>query len=67
MIDVVINGQDRRIEPPGTVRALLEAFRLKPEMVIVERNGEIVPRARYESEPVEARDRLELVQMTAGG
>ncbi len=67
MIRITINGEVREIDPPGTVGGLLAAYDLKPALVVVERNGEIVPRARYAEEPVEAGDQLEVVQMMAGG
>ncbi|MCA1595059.1 MAG: sulfur carrier protein ThiS [Chloroflexi bacterium] len=67
MIRVRMNGKDREIEPPGTVDGLLQAFGLNPRLVVVERNGSIVPRPNYGSEPVEAGDQFEVVQMMAGG
>jgi thiamine biosynthesis protein ThiS len=64
---VVLNGTERMIEPPGTLAALLAVHHLRPMMVVVERNGEIVPRDRFDTEPVEENDHLEIVQMMAGG
>jgi thiamine biosynthesis protein ThiS len=34
---------------------------------VVEHNGEIIPRSNYESLPLNEGDRLEIVQMMAGG
>jgi len=67
VIKVIVNGEEREIEPPETVAGLLEAYRLNPLMVVVERNGVIVPRKNYAEERVEENDRLEVVQMMAGG
>ena len=67
MIKVRLNGVERQIEPPGTVAGLLEAYGLRASMVVVERNGLIVPREQYSEEPVEENDHLEVVQMMAGG
>lgn len=49
------------------MRALLEHLDLQPEMVVVERNGEILRRNRYPEVPVEEGDVLELVHFVGGG
>jgi thiamine-phosphate pyrophosphorylase len=67
LIKVMINGREREIQPAGFVADLLRAYDLNPAMVVVERNGVIVPRPRYNQEPVEANDCFEVVQMMAGG
>ena len=67
MIRLTINGEERDIEPPETVSRLLGVYNLNPVLVVVERNGRIVPRKGYGDEPVEEGDKLELVQMMAGG
>ena len=54
--------------PTGvTVRGLLEHLELRPELVVVERNGDILRRDRYEEVSVEAGDVLELVHFVGGG
>jgi thiamine biosynthesis protein ThiS len=66
-IIITLNGDPRQIQAPETVAGLLAAYHLKPAMVVVELNGEIIPRDRYESQPVGQGDQLEIVQMMAGG
>jgi thiamine biosynthesis protein ThiS len=46
---------------------LLAALGLDPRAVAVERNGEVVPRARLPEVELQAGDRLELVRFVQGG
>ena len=66
-IEVRLNGEDRAVPSGVTVRGLLEHLELKPELVVVERNGDILRRDRYEEVAVEAGDVLELVHFVGGG
>jgi thiamine biosynthesis protein ThiS len=66
-ISVHVNGQEREVAAGGTVTDLLASLDLRPELVVVERNREIVERAHYPHEPVEAGDTLELVHFVGGG
>jgi thiamine biosynthesis protein ThiS len=66
-IEVRVNGKDREIEAGLTVRELLVSLDLRPELVVVERNREILDRERYGEEVVEAGDTLELVHFVGGG
>ncbi|MEJ8547937.1 sulfur carrier protein ThiS [Brevibacillus borstelensis] len=65
---VQLNG--KRVELAAeiaTVRDLLQSYQLQEKIVIVERNGEIVDRARYEETPVADGDRIEIVHFVGGG
>ncbi len=66
-IVVRVNGEDREIPPGLAVTGLLEFLELNPALVVVERNREILERARYPEVPVEAGDVLELVHFVGGG
>ena len=66
-IAIRVNGQDRTVSAGMTVRGLLEFFELRPELVVVERNRVILTRDRYDAEPIEAGDTLELVHFVGGG
>ena len=66
-IDVVINGQPRKIEHGTTVLVLLDQLGLAEKRVAVERNREIVPRAQHGSTILAAGDQLELVTFVGGG
>ncbi len=67
VIEVTINGDRREVEPGKTLAQFLNGLRLEPQMVVVERNGEIVARDRLAETPLVEGDTLEIVQMMAGG
>lgn len=66
-ITVTLNGDDREVPAGQSVRELLESLDLRPELVVVERNREILDRHRYDEVRVEAGDVLELVHFVGGG
>lgn len=67
MIEVRLNGKDRRVPKDTSVLELLESLDLRPGLVVVERNREILDRERYEEVTVEPGDTLELVHFVGGG
>lgn len=67
MIQVILNGQPESLPPGLSVRALLEARALAGKRVAVERNGEIVPKARHGEVTLAEGDRLEIVVAVGGG
>jgi sulfur carrier protein len=66
-IVVRLNGQDRSIAQSLTVRALLESLGLKPELVVVELNREILRRETLGDVFVREGDTLEVVHFVGGG
>lgn len=64
---LTINGDLREISDGLTLTAYLNTLAFKPQMVVVERNGEIVPRAYFAQTLLAEGDTLEIVQMMAGG
>ena len=67
METIVVNGDPRPLPTPGTVAALLAELGLTGRRIAVERNGEIVPRSRHDSETLAPGDRLEIVVAVGGG
>lgn len=67
MIDVIVNGQAKQVAAGATVKDLLAALGLGGKPVAVERNREVVPRAKHGETPLAAGDRLELVTFVGGG
>ena len=51
---VQINGELREVPEGLTLAALIEWLKLPPDRVAVERNLEIVPRARWNETPIQA-------------
>ncbi len=62
-----INGDERDVPDGLTVNALVGHLGLNPGRVAIERNREILPRARWETTSVERGDRYEIVQFVGGG
>jgi len=66
-IGIHVNGEHRRVRAGLTIADLANELGLAPEKVAVERNLEVVPRARLASVTVEDGDQLEIVHFVGGG
>lgn len=65
-MQLTVNGEARETVA-ATVAEFLASRSLQARMVVVEHNGEIVPRDRYAETALHDNDTLEIVQMMAGG
>jgi thiazole synthase len=66
-VDVILNGEPKRLGAVLSVRGLLESLGLDPAKIAVERNLEIVPRSTYAEVTLANGDRLEIVHFIGGG
>jgi thiazole synthase len=66
-LEVILNGEPKRLDAALSVRALLESLGLDPAKIAVERNLEIVPRSTYADVALANGDRLEIVHFIGGG
>jgi thiamine biosynthesis protein ThiS len=66
-VRVIANGKPTDVHDGATVDDLLVALGLGGRWVLVERNGEPVPRAELATTGLCEGDRLELVRAVAGG
>ena len=66
-IRVRLNGVERSFEDGTTVAAMLERLGRSPQGAAVERNREVVPRARFAATTLQDGDVLEVVQLVGGG
>jgi thiamine biosynthesis protein ThiS len=64
---LLVNGEPHEVAAGSTVLDLLRGLARDPRAVAVERNGEILPRAAYQSTCLAAGDRLEVVHFVQGG
>ena len=64
---LLVNGEERQVEPSTTVKQLLSTLGLEDTLVAVERNEEVVPRALHESTRLSDGDRVEVVHFVGGG
>ncbi len=67
MISVFVNGAPRQFEQAISVAALIQDMQLAGKRIALERNGEIVPRSRFEQQMLADGDRLEIVVAVGGG
>ena len=64
---IEVNGQWTDQPEGATVAALLESLSLEPRRVAVERNKQLVPRARHGQTKLAENDQLEIVTLVGGG
>ena len=66
-IAIVVNGECRRCPAGLDLEGVLLTLGLEPRLVVVELNGTIVPRQRWQGQPVVESDALEVVTIVGGG
>ena len=66
-IAITVNGELRSCPAGLTLPAMLEALGYRPQLVVVEFNGTILPRAQWPGQPVVESDQLEVVTIVGGG
>ncbi|MCW5558342.1 MAG: sulfur carrier protein ThiS [Verrucomicrobiae bacterium] len=64
---VTANGREIVLGEACSLTRFLEQQRLRPRSVVVELNGEAVAPSEFEERIVRPGDRLEIVQIVAGG
>ncbi|NOY41821.1 MAG: sulfur carrier protein ThiS [Planctomycetes bacterium] len=64
---VQVNGEDRELVEGATIAQLLEQLELDPRTLAVERNLQLVPRAKHAEAILAEGDRLEVVTLVGGG
>jgi thiamine biosynthesis protein ThiS len=64
---LVANGRTVEAELPCSIEAFLVSQKLLPRSVVVEHNGEAVAPSEFARRMIKAGDRLEIVQIVAGG
>jgi sulfur carrier protein len=66
-LTLTVNGEPQVLPPGSGVLDLLAALGLDPRAVAVERNGDLLPRARFGELELQPGDRLEIVRFVQGG
>ena len=64
---IIANGRPIPATLPASIEQFLLAQKLLPRSVVVEHNGEAVAPSEFASRTLRAGDRLEIVQIVAGG
>jgi len=66
-MDVVINGEHKRVTPGASLLDVLSQLQLDPRAVVVEHNRRIVRRPALGDVKVSEGDAIELVHFVGGG
>ena len=67
IIKITLNGKEREIESGTTVTGLLIKWKMRPELVTVEINEDILQKLDYDSREIKAGDNIEFVFYMGGG
>ena len=67
MIALSVNGAPRQLDVATRVVDLVRSLGLEGKRIAVERNGEIVPRSRFEAVELADGDSVEIVVAVGGG
>jgi sulfur carrier protein len=62
-----INGEPRAVPEGSTISDLLQEFGLPAKSVLVERNGQPIERNDFADHRIQEADRIEIINMVAGG
>jgi thiamine biosynthesis protein ThiS len=66
-LEIMVNGEPRRLAAPATASDLLHHLGLDPRTVVVEVNRKIVRRPQLGDTPLSHGDAVELVHFVGGG
>ena len=67
MIKITLNGKENEIKTGLTVTDLLTKWRMRPELVTVEINENILQKLDYESTEIKQGDKVEFIFYMGGG
>jgi sulfur carrier protein len=66
-LDIQVNGELRQCPAGLSLDQVLEVLGYRPQLVVVEFNGTILPRQRWPEQAVQESDTLEVVTIVGGG
>ncbi len=67
VIELIVNGEAIHIPAGATVRDLIQQIGLKPDLVAVEINRELVRRVTFADRHLHPSDRVEILEFVGGG
>ncbi len=67
LIPITLNGKSQEIQSGMTVSDLLLKWKMRPELVTVEINENILQKLEYETTEIKANDQVEFVFYMGGG
>lgn len=66
-IKLWVNGEEKLLDGLSTLKDLLDHYGVRPDMVVVEHNETVVPRADISRLKVQSGDKVEIVHFVGGG
>ena len=69
-LTLMVNGETRVLDPaptPASLATIVALLANNPQLVVVEHNGVIAPRSRWDNTVVKDDDTLEIVTIVGGG
>ncbi len=66
-LTLIANGQSRTIKAGSTVADLLQELNIALKYVVVQLDGEIVPRAAFDQTALKEASKVEIITMVGGG
>ena len=66
-VKILVNGEERRVEPGLSIEGLLELLGVKGRPIAVARNQDVIPRSDYPSVTLKEGDRIEIIHPVGGG
>ena len=67
MIKLFVNGKEWEADHRSTITDVLSKLKISPKVCVVEKNGVIIDRKRYNEERLAPADRIEIIRMMGGG
>jgi sulfur carrier protein len=64
---ILINGDTRQFEESKTITGLVDDLGLEPKMILIEHNGIALHRSEWSACLLSEGDRIEILQVAAGG
>ena len=64
---VTVNGKETEVPKNSTIKGILDLMNIKGNMLVVEKNLEIIDKNNYESSLLRENDSLEIVGFFGGG
>lgn len=64
---LTVNGKQTKFKESQTVQSFLETKDLEPKKVVIELNGEILPREKWKKIILKENDCLEVISFVGGG
>jgi len=66
-VHLTVNGRPLLLNPPHTIRHVIEHLELDPALTVVEHNGVALLRTEWDAMTPADGDRIELLRIAAGG